>query len=239
MAKLNRAVEYITLPSRDRWMVTFSDMTNLLLTFFVLIIATSSMDTKVFKESFGFFNQGDGVLEFPAEQKLRSVPRIKEASVLKIYVDAAALSRDVMLQLPTEVARGTAGAAISAFDIRETPRGLAISLDSNVLFDPGSAQLKPQAATVLAALAVVLAKTDYQLSVEGHTDNTGGMESNMTLSLKRAQAVLDHFVYVNDLTPTRFCLAGYGPLVPRAANASEYGRARNRRVEVVLLKDQV
>lgn len=239
MARKRDDLAYIVLPNRDGWMVTFSDMTNLLLTFFVMIIAMSSLDTKMFKESFGFFNQGNGVLEFPGEQMLRSVPRLKEASVIKIYVDASALSRDVMMNMPEEVVRGAESAGINIFDVRQSARGLSVALNSDVLFDPDSADLKPQAREILTAVVDVLRRTDYQLSVEGHTDNTGALDQNITLSLRRAQAVLDYAVYVRDLSPTRFSLAGYGPLMPRAANASEYGRARNRRVEIVLIKEKL
>jgi len=239
MARKNNNIEYIRLPNKDGWMITFSDMTNLLLTFFVMMIAFSTLDNQIFKESFGFFRQGVGVLDFPGEQRSKSIPKLAEASIIKIYVDPATLEKDILSKMPEDAMRKVQYASIDLLDVRQTPRGLAISLNTDVLFDTGSANLKLGTYAILSAIAGVIGKTDYEISVEGHTDNTGATEMNMNLSLRRGQAVLDYFIYVADMRPTRFCLAGYGPLMPFWHNDTELGRARNRRVEIVLLKDHI
>jgi chemotaxis protein MotB len=231
-------VKYIQLPRRDGWMVTLTDMTYVLMTFFVLILSMSAMDKKAFKESFGFFNEGSGVLEYPGEQQLRSMSSPADKNVLKI-VDMSTLSRELQANVPQGIPSEAGNVGTDLYDVRSTPRGLAIALNSDVLFDTGSARIKPQMQQAMSGIAAVLARTDGRISVEGHTDNTGETEMNMNLSLRRGQAVLDYFIYVADMRPTRFCLAGYGPFMPFWHNDTELGRARNRRVEIVLLKDHI
>ena len=71
MAYKDKNVMYIKLPDRMGWMVTCSDLVTLLLTFFVMIIAMSSMDSKVLKDSFGFFSAVTGPLEFSREHEVK------------------------------------------------------------------------------------------------------------------------------------------------------------------------
>lgn len=238
MAAKSGSIKYIHLPKRDGWMVTLTDMTYVLMTFFVLLLSMSSMDDKAFKETFGILNQGFGVLEFPAAQKLRSQASMVDTNLLKT-VDVATLTKALNARMSPDYGIDAQSSRNAYFDIRQTPRGIAISLNSDVFFDSGVCAMKPGMGVVLTAIAKVLKHTGYQVSIEGHTDNTGTLEENLMLSLKRAQGVLDFFVYASDMSPRRFSLVGYGPLQPRMPNDTLEGRAKNRRVEVVLLKDRI
>ncbi|HQP30781.1 MAG TPA: flagellar motor protein MotB [Deltaproteobacteria bacterium] len=238
MAAKDRSIKYVHLPRRDGWMVTLTDLSYMLLTFFVLIMSMSSMNDKAFKDAFGFLNQGFGVLEFPAPQKLHSMPSPVDANVLKT-VDVATLTKALNASVAPPYALDPRTGANKYYDVRQTPRGLAIALNSDLFFDSGSARLNPEMAPVLAGIAKVLKRSGYQLAVEGHTDAVGDPQANVMLSLARAQGVLDTFVYAADMSPRRFSLAGYGPFLPRMPNDTEAGRAKNRRVEVVLLKNRL
>ena len=238
MTARDRSIKYVHLPRRDGWMVTLTDLSFMLMTFFVLLLSMSSMDEKAFKETFGILNQGFGVLEFPADQKLRSLPSQVDTNVLKA-VDVATLTKALNAHMAPQYHVDPQTEANEFFDIRKTPRGIAISLNSDLFFDSGSAHLKPGMGTVLAAIAKVLKQSGYQVSVEGHTDATGDGQANVMLSLARAQGVLDSFVYASDMSPRSFSLAGYGPFLPRMPNDTVAGRAKNRRVEVVLLKNRL
>ena len=233
----DKSIKYVHLPRRDGWMVTLTDLSYMLMTFFVLLLSMSSMDDKVFKEAFGFLNQGFGVLEFPGTQNLRSLPSQVEANVLKT-VDVATLTKALNASVAPQYAIDPLTKTNDYYDIRQTPRGIAIALNSDLFFDSGSARLKPGMESVLAAIAKVLKHSSYQVSVEGHTDASGENQTNVMLSLARAQGVLDAFVYAADMSPRRFSLAGYGPFMPRMPNDTLSGRAKNRRVEVVLLKNR-
>lgn len=238
MAKKDKDIKYIELPSREGWMTTFSDMVTLLITFFVLLISMSSMDDKKFKEAFGFFNSAMGPLEFVSERAIQAPPTIEGPSITKLGLDTTRLSRTLLRALEAEGLGGAGGRGISTVDVRETNRGLAILLGDEILFNPGSAELKGVAIPILSLVAKVIKDTKLLVSMEGHTDNTGDIAAKWKVSFARAMSVVDYFVYVSGISPTRFCVSGYGPTRPVADNNTADGRARNRRVEVVLLKDR-
>ena len=103
-----------------------------------------------------------------------------------------------------------------------------------IYFDFDSDQLRPESSAVLNEIAQVLINNpDWKLNVEGHTDNIGGDQFNMDLSLRRAQAVKQALVERYDIAPDRLSTEGFGATVPVTSNDTMEGRARNRRVELV------
>jgi OOP family OmpA-OmpF porin len=103
-----------------------------------------------------------------------------------------------------------------------------------VLFDTGSATIKPESGPVLAEIAKLLNdRPDLKLLVVGHTDNQGTFEYNMNLSAQRANAVTRYLSEQSGIDPGRLQASGVGYLAPVATNDSADGRARNRRVELV------
>jgi outer membrane protein OmpA-like peptidoglycan-associated protein len=103
-----------------------------------------------------------------------------------------------------------------------------------VLFDTGSATIKPESATVLAEIARLLeSRPTLNLLVVGHTDNQGAFDFNMNLSSQRAHSVTGYLVETHGIDPARLQSAGVGFLAPVATNDTPDGRAKNRRVELV------
>lgn len=108
-----------------------------------------------------------------------------------------------------------------------------IALD-NILFDFGSAVLLPASDAPIEQIARLLAdRPDLTVYVVGHTDSVGTLEANLSLSRARAEAVVDALVGRFGVAPGRAVPAGVGPLAPLASNATDAGRAQNRRVEIV------
>lgn len=104
----------------------------------------------------------------------------------------------------------------------------------NIYFDFGSAVLLPASDAAISEIAKLLAeRPDLNVYVVGHTDAVGSLESNLTLSRNRAQAVVDALVSRFGVAASRAVPAGVGPLAPLATNTTDAGRAKNRRVEVV------
>ena len=100
-------------------------------------------------------------------------------------------------------------------------------------FDVDKATLRPDAQPILAEIDKLLqADPALKLSIEGHTDNTGAPDHNQTLSAARARSVLGALVGLG-VDPARLQSRGFGQDKPLADNASEDGRAKNRRVELV------
>jgi outer membrane protein OmpA-like peptidoglycan-associated protein len=106
-----------------------------------------------------------------------------------------------------------------------------IALD--IRFDTGQAVIKEESKPVVAQIAAALKESSgLNVSVEGHTDNTGAAEGNKTLSLKRAEAVVAALVQAG-IAAGRLSAVGWGQEKPVADNRTEDGRGKNRRVEVV------
>lgn len=104
-----------------------------------------------------------------------------------------------------------------------------------VYFDTGKSEVKPESREQLDEMAKLLkANAAMRVFVVGHTDNQGALEGNLALSKARAQAVVDALVKNYQLDAKRLAAAGVASYAPVASNAGEAGRARNRRVELVL-----
>jgi chemotaxis protein MotB len=141
-------------------------------------------------------------------------------------------------KLISEHAAATGVAAVVGFRYEE--RGLVVSIVSDqVLFEPGSAVLRPEGRRVLDGLADALLGLPNQVAIEGHTDSvpisTARFPSNWELSTARATSVLQYFVQSYGFPPGRLTASGYAEQRPVADNGSASGRAQNRRVDIAVL----
>ncbi|CAI8972616.1 OmpA-OmpF porin, OOP family [Pseudomonas donghuensis] len=123
-------------------------------------------------------------------------------------------------------------AQIVSLATEQSDRGLVMTL-GDVLFDTGHAELKNSASrTVLKLVQFLQLNPKRVVRIEGYTDSTGTPEDNLKLSRDRAQAVADMLIDLG-VDEKRIQVEGYGDQYPVEANASERGRAQNRRVEIV------
>jgi chemotaxis protein MotB len=134
----------------------------------------------------------------------------------------------------------------SRFEITQLKnRMMVIKLTSEVLFNSGSAQIKPAGQKVLTLIAESLnAYPDRAISIEGHTDNNpiGGNSryaSNWELSTARALAAVNYFQENNQVNPNRLKIVGHGEYDPVSSNETAEGRKRNRRIEIRVLPESV
>lgn len=128
-----------------------------------------------------------------------------------------------------DLAKGNAAQTQIASDLKETGRARIYGIN----FDTASDAIKPESKPTLDQIAALL-KTNsaWRMTIEGHTDNVGGADYNQKLSEKRAAAVKDYLVKAG-IDVTRLSSSGYGMSKPVATNQSAFGRAQNRRVELV------
>ena len=137
-----------------------------------------------------------------------------------------------------------AGAAADALRTRITTlsatrgtQGMQMSLD-DVAFAPGQSRLRGEAGDSLAAVAEFVGQDPGKLiRIEGHTDSTGGANANQVLSQKRAEAVRDALEALG-VDPSRMTAVGVGAERPVAPNDTSEGRAKNRRVDIILVESQ-
>ena len=228
-------------PNTSAWMVTFSDLIMLLLTFFVLLLTMSSMDTKKLKETFANFSGAPGVLELSGSRgigDLASFITRYESSDRLVVINQDYIRRLLIPSFKKSKKVEKVIADLSKLiHVSDDHRGLVLSFQNHVLFDPGSVTLRKDAYPFLDAIANAISSCPNDILIMGHTDDrpiqTGRFASNWELSAYRGISVLRYFLEKKDLPPSRFSVGGYGPSRPVHKNDSERNRALNRRVEII------
>lgn len=223
------------------WMVTFSDLITLLITFFVLLLTMSSMDKKKLREIVRHLGGSPGVLAYSDSG---AVPSLEE--FVKMHTDSDArvvMDSDIMskLLLPSLKQEGEIKDALDRLsmllDIRDDERGIVVSFHETILFDPGAVEIKKEAYPLLNTVASAIRNTENEILILGHTDDLptrqDRMRSNWDLSLMRSLSVLAHFLNDHKLPPSRFMVGGCGSSKPLNVERNKEARAMNRRVEIV------
>lgn len=217
------------------WLVTFSDLTTLLLTFFVLLLTMASMDRSVLTKV-TLFTQDLGQMDKKGSGKITTRQRLLQELLERPLeaMEKVERMKDLLFPedvLPPDLSRSTLDENLL---ILQRPEGVALVLTEKLLFPPGGATLSDSARKLLEQIAMVFSLTEADVNISGYTDNTPGQApDNLTLSGLRAMSVLEYFLSLG--TPDRrFSVAGYGPFWPIADNDTPQGQARNRRVEILL-----
>ncbi len=221
------------------WLVTFSDLVTLLLTFFVLLLSMASMDqvllSRINPYSSNFSVMG-ALSPGKVPQRIQLVLELLDSP--QDTMDKPDRLKDLLWPddvLPPEIDAGTLDRNLR---ILQDPQGLAIVLTDGVLFRPGSWELTEAAKKLLVPLADVLQYSSADVNIAGYTDDTPSARiDNYDLSGRRALAVLEFFL-VRSLEASRFSISGYGPDKPLVPDTMPEGRAQNRRVEILLKTTQ-
>lgn len=184
------------------------------------------------------WEQGEGQAEAAHRADLAmSQVQIAQASAesRKSQAEATELGgqRDQVMREKAEAEVTTLRQQLASLQAKQTNRGLVLTV-GDVLFDTGQATLKPGAVNEIIRLAEFLKENpSRRVRIEGHTDSTGSMRTNATLSQRRADTVADTLVAAG-VPRDRMVATGLGPDYPVASNATAAGRQQNRRVEVVI-----
>ncbi|MFT7518339.1 MAG: chemotaxis protein MotB [Kiritimatiellia bacterium] len=217
-------------PGVPPWMATFSDLVTLLLTFFVMLMAMASFEESqqletVFeslRRALSSKGAGPGLLSMVEGNKL------------------ADLLREDTLVRPTEAAdrKGMKADLSNAVpDLSPNEVEVRLHLDERAFFASGQSQLKPGARSHLRDVGLALRDQNVRIRVEGHTDAEGTEAENWRLSLLRALTVTDALHTDGGVPVTRLEARGMGPFSPIATYSPD--QARNRRIELVLVGDDV
>lgn len=223
MARRRKLVQH---SNTERWLLTYADLITLLLAFFIVMYSMSRLDADKFdrmSHALGGALRGDEMA--PPHLAVAGRPDLGQ-----------------LLELGTRIQEKVRFEGLAEkIAVTQDERGLVIRVLESAAFDPGSAELKPQMHSVLGLLASELGPLDNHLRVEGHTDDlpisTVQYPSNWELSTNRATGVVRYLVEVLEVDPARVSALGYGEFRPVADNQSADGRARNRRVDLIVLAD--
>ena len=219
------------------WLAAFGDLMSLLLCFFVLLLSMSSMDAKKISEAIGSLSGAMSVLEGGTKTEI-SKRRIQESTPVESQDETSEVVNRVQQAAgdANEMMEQTQGTTIT---VEEAQEGFVIKLPATLLFKAGSATIENEDALLfLKRIALIIEElpNEMQISVQGHTDDTGPgrdtpYKDNWELSSARAISVL-HELLLDGVAPQRISAAGYGEHQPVATNATNSGREKNRRVEL-------
>lgn len=197
------------------WMVPYADLMSCMVILFLAL--------------YGFSYNMKGTEYEKALAQMQKELGMKHAAEKLKELDAA---KKVEEDLKDQIKEGSLGVEVTTSRIK-------LTFASPVLFDSGSAELKSTARAVLDPVAESLLKMDNRVVVEGHTDSARMLgkkfSSNRELSLMRAFSVIDYLTK-KGVPPGRLTAFGYGEFRSAAANDTDENRARNRRIEMIIMR---
>lgn len=199
----------------NRWVVSYADLVTMLLALFMVMYAILRIDNQK-------------LTEFQHKvQKAFGGKTIVIENVTKSNLDIEKLFKENVSQS-------------KLIKLIKGDKGLIIRVNNTLLFDAGSAQIRPEAEKTLDEIVKVLTKIDNPVIIEGHTDSTPikntKYPSNWELSTSRATNIISYMMKKGGVSPKRLCAVGYGEYMPVADNTSISGRMLNRRVDIIILE---
>jgi chemotaxis protein MotB len=246
------------------WVMTFADLMTLLMCFFVLLLAFSEMDAAKFKQLSGSMKDAFGVQaeievrtipkgtsvvaqEFsPGRPDPTALPQVRQFTVDSNKNTLDALEREareieearkhaqrLRLALKEELKKGDVS-------IQTEGMKVIIHIMENASFDSGLADLRPTFLPALQKIADLIDNNSGEITISGHTDNVPisneRFRSNWDLSTSRAVSVAHQLLKVSEVTPDNIIVTGHADTRPRAPNDSDENRAKNRRVDIAIVR---
>jgi len=230
--------------NHERWLVSYADFITLLFAFFVVLYATSEANLRkqeeireeLQRQFSGLIGSGQPDGDFNTNNQDQSLiapplptfpPVGAGVQEMQDYVEA-----ELKRQLSEEEYDGVIG------DIRHDSYGVRIQLAASGLFDSGSADVKEDARLALEKIGRLLRDSNRKLIIEGHTDSapikSERFASNWELSATRATTIVRFLESQLKIAPRRLVPVAYGQTRPVASNESAEGRAKNRRIEIMI-----
>ena len=246
------------------WVMTFADLMTLLMCFFVLLLAFSEMDVSKFKQLSGSMKDAFGVQaevdvrtipkgtsviaqefspgkpeptamnevrQFTINSNLNSLDALNEAEREKDATEDH-FSR-IRVALKEEIENGSVSVQMEG-------KKIIIQILEKASFDSGMADVRAEFLPVLTKISGLIDRNSGQVTISGHTDNVpisnSRFRSNWDLSTSRAVSVAHEMLKNQAIEPARFVVTGHADTQPRAANDTAENRAKNRRVEISIVR---
>lgn len=247
--------------NHERWLVSYADFITLLFAFFVVLYASSQVDKRkigklalsiqVAFQELGVFETSNTKIPLSDSEaipfsQVQVVENSQHTADLTHFVQpmkgilspnvAGTPMRDIQSELEKALAPEIKKHVV---DVKTSREGIVVSLREIGFYESGSANIRPASKEAIDRLAAVLKPHNEQLRIEGHTDNipihNARFDSNWELSTARAADLVKLFVTRYQFNPVRLSAAGYAEFHPVAPNDTAENRARNRRVDIVIL----
>ena len=221
------------------WLGTFNDLITLLMVFFVLLFTMGSGDAEKIMQMRNSVMRGLGLMD---SEGMGSSGLVKgESAHRKLSHQEEEDTSEVSDEIKDYVS--DMSSAMPWIDASTSENEVTISLEGSVAFDPGVADINSRAFPALKGIGKLINKIPNAVRVEGHSDNvpisTPKFPSNWELSIARAVNVTKYLIEHANVSPLRLSAAGYGDSRPLLPNDTAKHKAKNRRVEIVLLREDV
>lgn len=251
MARKKKHPEHENL---ERWLISYADFITLLFATFVVLYALSQVDISDFqkledsiKKAFAspsIMQGSEGVMEASSGSIFDSSQADSVITPLMMEYMSPKYEEQSYDEIKSTIEDMTKSGELDGVETEMTERGLIIRFDNDCLFKSGSAELVPSAKQKLDKIGAVIGKKFilHYMRVEGHTDNKPLVSiffpSNWELSAARASAVIRYFIQRFSFSANLFTAVGFADTRPIADNNTDKGRAKNRRVEILILKNK-
>ncbi|WP_409291521.1 flagellar motor protein MotB [Peribacillus sp. SCS-37] len=235
----------------ESWLIPYADLLTLLLALFIVLFAMSSVDAKKFQLVSQAFNEvftgGTGVLDYPSPAETEIPEKLdkeekkaingneqkKDGLSTRDQKELAEVQQRVNTYIKNNKLSGRLGTKL-------TDEGLLVTISDKVLFGSGLAEIRGSDRDLAKEISSLLVMNPPRsIVISGHTDNnpisTSEFESNWDLSVMRAVNFMKLLLENKKLKPQAFSAKGYGEFKPVASNSTYEGRAKNRRVEILIM----
>jgi chemotaxis protein MotB len=225
--------------NHERWLVSYADFITLLFAFFVVMYSISSVNEGRFRTVSESIKAALNPMNTPPmSPKPFQVGDSKPASI----VPSSQVSREhVIRRLQVVIQSVNQAVLMSSNPVIEQRVGeIVLTISDNVLFKNGEATLQPEALPFLRGIADALLELDRHVRIEGHTDNvpirTAQFPSNWELSAARSVMIVRVLSELYGVPANHLAAIGFADTRPLTANLNPEQRAKNRRVEVIILE---
>lgn len=228
----------------NAWLATFGDLITLLMTFFVLMLSFSTLNSEKFTAALGSIDMALGMSAKTRILNKDGVLGIANPHVVTKVEDGeeSPAGKDPMGNVYEDVVEYLTQSKYAQFlELKKTKQGFVITIASNAFFDEGKSELKSEDVAALDKLAELVRLFPNKISVSGHIGKgfapTEEYQSSMDLSIARAVNTCRYFLN-QGISPDRLGVAGYGSHRPLPSNASRTSNIRDNRIEITILNVQ-
>ncbi|CAH0149377.1 flagellar motor protein MotB [Peribacillus simplex] len=229
----------------ESWLVPYADILTLLLALFIVLFTSSSVDAVRFQQLSNVFNQvftsGTGFMDFPSDSPSNEPTSPEQRTGAEDLEKLGKNEQEELMEVQERV-----NAYIQKNDLTDklgtnlTDEGMLISIRENVLFESGVAEVRSENRKIAKEISDLLVMDlPRNIIVSGHTDNIPiknyQYESNWDLSVMRSVNFMKLLLENKELDPEMFSAKGHGEFKPVASNETKKGRAKNRRVEILIV----
>lgn len=229
----------------EAWVTSFADLMSLLCVFFILMFAMANTDLRNFAQvaealRLAFNGVGSSPSPVTIASESQGAGQSSNTSSAPVFFDRLPDRQKDFIRASTELTVFAEQLGVGGqISVNTSYEGVIISLSDELVFEPGSADLRSEAEAVLDKVVEILLTNNNNIRVEGHTDdipsNNPRFDSNWELSVARAVSIVRYLSETGGVPAERLTAAGKGEFAPLVPNTSRANRARNRRADIVMV----